>query len=85
MVVQAFARTNDAMDEEEDDLYNQLQDIVSSCNRNDKVGNNNTNREVMGRFGIGVMNDNGERLCDICSANEFIITGTIFPHKDIRH
>ena len=82
------------MDEEEDDLYNQLQDIVSSCNRNDiivvmgdlkaKVGNNNTNREVMGRFGIGVMNDNGERLCDICSTNEFIITGTIFPHKDIH-
>ena len=68
---------------------------LSSCNRNDmfvvmgglnaKVGNNNTNREeVMGKFGVGVMNDNGERLCDFCNANEFIITGTIFPYKDIH-
>ena len=52
---------------------------------NAKVGNNNTNREeVMGKFGIGVMNDNGERLCDFCSTNGFIVTGTIFPHKDIH-
>ena len=68
---------------------------LSSCNRNDmfvvmgglnaKVGNNNTNsEEIMGKFGVVVMNDNGERLCDFCSTNGFIITGTIFPHKDIH-
>ena len=79
-VAQAYAPTNDAMDEEKDEFFNQLQDTVSSCNRNDtivvmgdlnaKVGNNNTNREeVMGKFGVGVMNDNGERLCDFCNAN----------------
>ena len=94
-MVQAYVPTNDAMDEEKDEFYNQLQNTVSSCNRNDmievmgdlnaKVGNNNTNREdVMGKFGVGVMNDNGERLCDFCNTNGFIITGTIFPHKDIH-
>ena len=94
-MVQAYVSTHDAMDEEKEEFYNQLQDTVSSCNRNDmivvkgdlnaKVGNNNTNREeIMGKFGIGIMNDNGERLCDFCSANGFIITGTIFPHKDIH-
>ena len=68
---------------------------TTSCNRNDmivvmgdlnaKEGNNNTKREeIMGKFGIGIMNDNGERLFDFCSANGFIITGTIFPHKDIH-
>ena len=52
---------------------------------NAKVGNNNTNgEEVIRKFGVGVMNDNGERLCDFCRANGFIITGTIFPHKDIH-
>ena len=30
------------------------------------------------------MNDNGERLCDFCSANGLVITGTIFPHKVIH-
>ena len=49
--------------------------LFQSANRNDvilvkgdlnaKVGNSNTNREeVMGKFGVGVVNDNGERLCD---------------------
>ncbi|KAL9975236.1 hypothetical protein ACROYT_G012370 [Oculina patagonica] len=30
------------------------------------------------------MNDNGERLCDFGSANRLVITGTIFPHKEIH-
>ena len=94
-MVQAYVPTNDTMDEEKDEFYNQLQNTVSSCNKNDmivvmgdlnaKVGNNNTNREdVMGKFGVGVMNGNGERLRDFCNANGFIITGTIFPYKDIH-
>ena len=93
-MVQAYAPTNDAMDEEKDEFYDQLQDIVSGCNRNDmivvigdlnpQVGNNNTNREeVMEKFGVGVMNDNGERLCDFGSVNGLIITGTMFLGKDI--
>ena len=33
---------------------------------NAKVGNNNTDgEEVVGKFGVGVMNDKGERSCDI--------------------
>ena len=94
-MVQAYAPINDAMDRQKNESYNQLQDTISDCNRNDllvvmgdlnaKVRNNNTNRrEVMRKFGIGIMNDSGERLCDFCSANGFIITGTNFPHKDIH-
>ena len=90
-VVQAYAPINDAMDRQKNESYNQLQDTISDCNRNDviamtgdlnaKVGNNNTNRkEVVRKFGIG----SGERLYDFCSANGFIITGTNFPHKDIH-
>ena len=94
-MVQAYAPINDAMDRQKNESYNQLQDTISDCNRNDltvvmgdlnaKVGNNNTNRrEVMRRFGIGIMNDSGERKCDFCGANGFVITGTNFPHKHIH-
>ena len=90
-VVQAYAPINDAMDKQKNPTilqsYNQLQDTISDCKRNDvivvmgdlnaKVGNNNTNRgKVMRKFRIGIMNDSEERLCDFCSANGFIITGT---------
>ena len=61
------------MDEQKNESHNQLQDTNSDCNRNDlivvmgdlnaKVGNNNTNRkEVMRKFGTGIMNNSGERL-----------------------
>ena len=92
-VVQPYAPINDAMDEQKNESYNQLQDTISDCNRNDlivvmgdlnaKVRNNNAHRkEVMRKSGIGIMTDSGERLCDFCSANGFIITGTNLPHKD---
>ena len=49
-----------------------------------KVGSNNINREVVpGKFGVGVMNDNGERLCGVCGTNRLAMTGTVFPHKEI--
>ena len=93
MVVQPYAPINDAMDQQKNESYNQPQDTISDCNRNDlivvmgdlnafKVRNNNTNRrEVMRKFGIGIMNDSGERKCDFCSANGFLITGTNFPQR----
>ena len=89
-----YAPRNDATDEEKDEFYNQLQDSVSSCNSHDmivvtgdlkaKVGsNNNSNREdVIGKFGVGVINENGKRLCDFCGTNGLVVTGTIFPHKE---
>ena len=53
--------------------------IVLMGDLNIKVGSNNINREeVMGKFGVKVMNDNGERLCDFCGMNGFVVTGTVF-------
>ena len=39
---------------------------------------------VMGIHGVGTRNDNGEKLCDFCGMNDLVITGTIFPHKEIQ-
>lgn len=94
-VIQAYAQTKHAMDEVKDKLCNQLQDTLSTCNTHDmnvvmgdlnaKVGKDNTNRDkVMGSHGVGVMNDNSERLCDFCKTNGLVITRTMFPHKKIH-
>lgn len=58
------------MDEEKDEFYNQLRDSVASCSSHDMIlmmgdlnayGSNNINREeVLRKFSVGVMNDNGK-------------------------
>ena len=52
---------------------------------NAKVGNDNTDYErSMGREGCGIMNENGERLLELCTTYDLVIGGTLFPHKDIH-
>ncbi|KAL0165193.1 hypothetical protein M9458_040946 [Cirrhinus mrigala] len=52
---------------------------------NAKIGNDNTGYEdIMGVHGLGQMNENGERFADLCSLNQLVIGGSIFPHKRIH-
>ena len=52
---------------------------------NAKVGMDNSGHEdAMGKHGLGVKNDNGERMLQFCEMNNLVITGTVFPHKNIH-
>ena len=52
---------------------------------NAKIGSDNTGYdEVMGRHGLGEMNENGERFADVCALNNLVIGGSVFPHKRIH-
>lgn len=94
--LRCYAPTENATENDKNMFYDQLNTVISSLPRNDivvilgdfnaKVGNNNDNiKEIMGKHGLGsVCNNNGERLIDFCSTNEFFIGGTKFPHKDIH-
>ena len=56
--------------------------VIVMGDMNAKVGEDNLDMEgVMGKHGLGNINDNGERLCDFCSMNGLVITGTCFPHR----
>ena len=40
---------------------------------NAKIGSDNTHYEDnMGTYGLGVMNDNGERFADLCANNSLL-------------
>ena len=51
---------------------------------NAKLRTDNTGRkEVMGRHGAAAeMNENGEKWADLFQADELVIGGTLFPHKE---
>nr|KAG5707089.1 hypothetical protein BaRGS_011800 [Batillaria attramentaria] len=78
-VIQCYAPTNDSDDIDKDRFYSRLQSIVEKYPERDitimmgdnaKIGADNTGYEdIMGRQGLGHMNENGERLADLCALN----------------
>ena len=72
-----------------------MQSFVDGINKHDllivvechtaKVGRNKEGCEsVMCVHGIGVRNDNGDRLVIVCSINNLVVTGTIFPYRQMH-
>ena len=94
-VIQCYAPTNDAEEETKDTFYQQLQKALDNVPSHDvlleigdpnaKVGRSNEEREkTMGKNGCSEMNENGERLVDICGLSDLVIGSTIFEHKEIH-
>ena len=94
-VIMCYAPTNDAEEDEKEVFYDKLQNIINTRTEkeiilmmgdfNAKVGNDNTGyEEIMGKHGVGVMNENGIHLANFCAENNLVIGGTIFPHKDVH-
>ena len=49
---------------------------------NAKVGEDNRNHEqLIGKHGLGAINDNGDRLLACCVYNNLVIGGTVFPTR----
>ena len=59
--------------------------IIITGDMNAKVGNLvNALARVLGQHRMDTVNENGERLKEFCDVNEMVITGTVFPHKEIH-
>ena len=88
--VQCYAPTNDKDEEVKDHFYNRLQTILDNLKEKDmtvltgdfnaKIGADNRGyEEVMGRYGIGEMNENGEMFAELCASNRLVIGGQCLP------
>ena len=86
-VLQVYATTSTAEEEEIEEFYEKVQHVVDEMPRGDvlcvigdwnaKAGQDETNGTT-GRFGLGERNERGGQLVGFCSRNDFQIMNTFF-------
>ena len=90
-VIQVYAPTSNAEEAEVERFYEDLQDLLKLTTKNDvlfiigdwyaKVGSQET-PGVTGKFGLGMWNEAGQRLIEVCQENALVIANTLFQqHK----
>ena len=91
MVIQVCVPTSNAEEAEIERFYEDLQDLLELTLKNDvlfiigdwnaKVGSEET-PGVTSKFGLGVQNEAGQRLIELCQENTLVIANTLFQqHK----
>ena len=86
-VLQVYAPTSTAEDEEMEEFYEKVQHVVDEIQRGDvlyvigdwnaNVGHDETNGTT-GIFRLGERNERGDQLVEFCSRNDFQIMNTFF-------
>ena len=90
-VIQVYIPTRNAEEAEVELFYEDLQDLLELTHKKDvlfvigdwnaKVGSQET-RGVMGKFGLGIWNEAGQRLIQFLQENALVIANTLFQqHK----
>ena len=90
-VIQVYGPTSNAEETEVEQFYEDLQDPVEPTPKKDvlfiigewnvKVGRQET-PGVRDKFGLGIWNEAGQRLIELCQENALVIANTLFQqHK----
>ena len=90
-VIQAYALTSNDEEAEVEWFYEDLQDLLELTPKKDvlfirgdwnaNVGSQET-PGVTGKFGLGMLNEAGQRLIELCQENALVIANTLFQqHK----
>ena len=90
-VIQVYTLTSNTEEAEVEWFYEDLQDLLELTPKKDvlfiigdwnaKVASQET-PGVTGKFGLGVQNEAGQRLIEICQENTLVIANTLFQqHK----
>ena len=91
MVIQACAPTSNTEEAEVEQFYEDLQELLKLTAKKDvffnigdwyaKVGSQEI-PGVTGKFGLGVQNEAGQRLTEICQENVLVIANTLFQQQE---
>ena len=90
-VIQVYAQSSNAKEAEVEQFYEDLQDLLELTPKkyvhfiigdwNAKVGSQQIPK-VTGKFSLGVQNEEGKRLIEVCQENALVIANTLFrQHK----
>ena len=92
-VIQVYAPSSNAEEADIERFYEDLQDLVEQRPKKDalfiigdwnaKVGTQEI-PGVTGKFGLGVQNEAGQRLIELCQENALIIANTLFQQQKRR-
>ena len=91
IVIQVYALTSNTGEAEVEWFFEDLQDFLELPHKKDvlfiiggwnaKVGSQETLR-VTGKYGLGIWNEEGQRLIEFCQENTLVIANTLFQqHK----
>ena len=96
-VIQVYAPTSTANDDDVDEFYAQLQDTLDKASKRDvvmiigdfnaKIGAGYQHEEekvAIGKHGLGVRNKRGDSLVDFCIGNELVVANTLFQQHPRR-
>ena len=91
-VMQVYAPTSNAEEAAVERFYEDLQDLLELTPKkvlfiigdwNAKVGSQET-PGVMGKFGLGIQNEAGQRLIEFCQENALVIANSLFQQHERR-
>ena len=92
-VIQVYALTSNTEEAEVEQLYEDLHDFLELTPPKDvlfvigvwnaKVGSQET-PGITGKFGLGVQNEAGQRLIELCQENMLVIANTVFQQHKSR-
>ena len=91
IVIKVYAPTTNAEEAEVESFYEDLQDLLELTPKidvlfitgdlNAKVGRQEVSG-VIGKFGLGVQNEAGQKITEFCQENALVIASTLFQqHK----
>ena len=90
-VIQVNAPTSNAEEDEVERFYEDLQDLLELTPKKDVLlgdwnakGGSQETPGVTGKFGLGIRNEAGQRLIEVCQENALVIANTLFQQHTRR-